>query len=561
MIEFGGGNEGGFGSFVRQQMPMIVGYFGHELVADLSNFLMTVHRLQDLLDGEPEKLDVARRLLRRMLESADNARETAVTFKRFGIPPKDVPREVDLMSVIHKARNLCSYQAHEHGVGILIERFDASPIGFCDPHWLLLSLVAILRNAIESYSSRELDVGQGKVTLLPAFDGKTFTLQVLDNGVGIKRAHLSRAFNRGFTTKPGALGMGLYVAQCVIQQLHGAIDIHSSPKKGTTVTVRIPASARRDLGERSREIMAVHKGGLGSAHTYSDERPSGTSNVLAEVEEAGRRVLLVDDNYDFSMSCASYLREAGYNVFTAYSAIDAMKLVMETTTPFDIAIIDVCLPTSHETDTLQVEGFNLARNLKERSPATRLIGMSGIVPSDNVKSLSAHFDAYLDKPLTPDSLIAAVGDLINPGRRKPVVFIVHGHDDVAKLALKNYIQNTLGLGEPLILHEQASQGRTIIEKFEQTSKNVDVVFVILTPDDAAGKASDPDRAKRRARQNVIFELGFFLGKLQRTSARVILLHKGDIELPSDMAGLIYIDISAGIEAAGEEIRRELNQWL
>jgi predicted nucleotide-binding protein len=146
-------------------------------------------------------------------------------------------------------------------------------------------------------------------------------------------------------------------------------------------------------------------------------------------------------------------------------------------------------------------------------------------------------------------------------KRSPAIFIVHGHDESTKLSLKNYLQNTLRLGEPIILHEKSSQGRTIIEKFESYADRADIVFAILTPDDIGGSASDPNRVKRRARQNVIFELGFFYAKMQRTSGRVILLHKGQLELPSDISGIVYVDISNGIEAAGEEIRRELQEWL
>ncbi len=134
-------------------------------------------------------------------------------------------------------------------------------------------------------------------------------------------------------------------------------------------------------------------------------------------------------------------------------------------------------------------------------------------------------------------------------------FIVHGHDENAKLALKNYLQNAMKWPEPVILAEKPSGGKTITEKFEEHSKNIDVVFVLLTPDDMGGAVGGPLAA--RARQNVILELGYFAAKFGRSSGRVILLHKGDLELPSDMAGIIYIDISNGVEAAGENIHREV----
>lgn len=142
----------------------------------------------------------------------------------------------------------------------------------------------------------------------------------------------------------------------------------------------------------------------------------------------------------------------------------------------------------------------------------------------------------------------------------PQVFIVHGHDHTTKLALKNYLQNTLRLPEPIILHERPALGRTIVEKFEEEAANVDLVMVLLTPDDKAAKAEDSDDLKRRARQNVVLELGYFLGYLGRRSGKVILLHSGLLELPSDITGLVYIDISRGVEAAGEEIRKEVGRF-
>jgi len=139
----------------------------------------------------------------------------------------------------------------------------------------------------------------------------------------------------------------------------------------------------------------------------------------------------------------------------------------------------------------------------------------------------------------------------------PVAFIVHGHNDTVKLELKNYLQNTLGLPEPIILHEQPGLGRTLISKFEDYALSSNLAFVLLTPDDKAAGHDDNDAEKRRARQNVILELGFFLGILGRESGRVLLLHSGPLELPSDLSGVVYIDISNGIESASEEIRREL----
>lgn len=146
-------------------------------------------------------------------------------------------------------------------------------------------------------------------------------------------------------------------------------------------------------------------------------------------------------------------------------------------------------------------------------------------------------------------------------KRKPRTFVVHGQNNPALLSLLTFIQRNLGWPAPSILRELPSHGRTIIEKFEDVAETVDVVFVLLTPDDKIASPRAPNDSKRRARQNVIFELGYFYAKLQRSGGRVILLYRGHIELPSDIAGIVYVDISKGVEASGEALRRELAQWL
>lgn len=117
------------------------------------------------------------------------------------------------------------------------------------------------------------------------------------------------------------------------------------------------------------------------------------------------------------------------------------------------------------------------------------------------------------------------------------IFVVHGHDGEMKHDIARTLEK-LGL-ESIILHERQNWGRTIIEKFENFS-DVNFAVVLLSPDDVGCSKSDfPDGAKPRARQNVIFELGYFIGKLGRN--RVAALYRGDdIEIPSDYDGVAYI---------------------
>ena len=117
------------------------------------------------------------------------------------------------------------------------------------------------------------------------------------------------------------------------------------------------------------------------------------------------------------------------------------------------------------------------------------------------------------------------------------VFIIHGRDDGAKQTVARFLE-TLDL-KPLILHEQANRGRTIIEKFEQHAE-VGFVVALLTPDDVGAGKGEESTLNPRARQNVIFEFGYFIGKLSRK--RVCALVKGNVEKPSDYDGVLYISL-------------------
>ena len=116
------------------------------------------------------------------------------------------------------------------------------------------------------------------------------------------------------------------------------------------------------------------------------------------------------------------------------------------------------------------------------------------------------------------------------------VFIVHGHDDTAKTEVAHLIERA-GLNA-VILHEKPNAGRTIIEKFEKHGGSAGFAVVLLTPDDVGG----PNRGdlRPRARQNVIGEMFWFAGKLGR--GRICALKKGDLEIPTDFAGVVYTDM-------------------
>lgn len=113
------------------------------------------------------------------------------------------------------------------------------------------------------------------------------------------------------------------------------------------------------------------------------------------------------------------------------------------------------------------------------------------------------------------------------------VFIVHGHDEALKQEVARIVEKQ-GL-EAIILSEQANQGKTIIEKIEENA-DVGAAICLFTGDDY-GRAKDATSENLRARQNVVFEAGYFMGKLGRRN--VILIASPDIEIPSDLQGVVY----------------------
>lgn len=139
------------------------------------------------------------------------------------------------------------------------------------------------------------------------------------------------------------------------------------------------------------------------------------------------------------------------------------------------------------------------------------------------------FNAYEEAPQVSGR---SPGEHINPTGRD--VFVIYGHDEGMKQTVARCLEK-LKL-KPILLDEEADEGNTIIEKFLKHSPNAVFALALLSPDDACGE-------KKRARQNVIFEMGYFVGKLGRERVRA--LYHSDVELPSDLHGVLYITYDHG----------------
>lgn len=170
---------------------------------------------------------------------------------------------------------------------------------------------------------------------------------------------------------------------------------------------------------------------------------------------------------------------------------------------------------------------------------------------------------FIEKKDTKDDITAKVFDHVDKETHPKVrladtdvvknkkVFIVHGHDDELKESAARLVEK-IGL-EAVILHEQANEGLTIIQKLEKQA-DVGYAIILYTPCDE-GRKKGSRNSKPRARQNVVFEHGLFMGKLG--ARRVCALRKSEVEMPSDAQGILYIEVKDGSNEWKHEVAKEL----
>jgi len=148
----------------------------------------------------------------------------------------------------------------------------------------------------------------------------------------------------------------------------------------------------------------------------------------------------------------------------------------------------------------------------------------------------------------------------SPKRSSSKVFVVHGHDEGLRKDVE-LLLHEFGL-DPVVLHKRASGGNTVIEKIE-THGDVDYAIILLTPDDEVFNSDQgvppghETKKTYRARQNVVFEWGYFIARLKRENVCSVL--KGPVEIPSDLLGLVHIKIKNNISEKAIDLERELRK--
>ncbi|ETX00496.1 MAG: hypothetical protein ETSY2_38980 [Candidatus Entotheonella gemina] len=247
------------------------------------------------------------------------------------------------------------------------------------------------------------------------------------------------------------------------------------------------------------------------------------------------KILFADNDPKFLETRKIFLQKAGYEILTAQNSEKAKEILHQT--HIDLAIIDLRL--RDDTDTDDLSGLDLAQDIDPSIPKIILTGFPSMATArDALRGRSPGgpiAENYVDKKEGPEKLLAAVREAL---QRK--IFIGHGHDTAAKDAVKQFV-NSLGLRD-IVLSELPRRGRTVIELLEDYS-NVSFAVIVVSPDDFGGVLATSQDPQPRARQNVIFELGYFLGKLGRGKVCVVL--KDKVEIPSNYQGVLNVIMDQG----------------
>lgn len=169
--------------------------------------------------------------------------------------------------------------------------------------------------------------------------------------------------------------------------------------------------------------------------------------------------------------------------------------------------------------------------------------ISGVVSAINVLISLGEQLAFAEEPpggtgSPPASALVAPPDSATSAADPSVIFLVHGRNEGTREMVARLLEK-VGNHDVVILQEKANRGRTLIEKFEEHAAQTRYAVVLLTGDDV-GDTKPGTNLSPRARQNVIFEMGFFCGSINRS--RVAVLYEHDVERPSDIDGLAYIEL-------------------
>ena len=352
----------------------------HELRNPLAP-IRTGLQLMKLAGGQPTTLEQARSMMERQLAQMVRLVDDLMDVSRVSrgtltLRKERIPLAAVLNGAVETSRPLIDQMGHELTVSI-----PKQPLIVDADLTRLTQVFSNLLNNAAKYSDRS-----SRIQLIVEHQGRGVAVTVKDTGIGIAADQLSRIFemftqvDRSLEKSQGGLGIGLTLAQRLVEMHGGSVEAHSKgPGKGSEFVVRLPV------------VVEVLR---------SEE--SGTE--LEQRIQTSRRILVVDDNRDGADSLSEMLRVMGNDTRTAYDGQEGVDVAAEFRP--DVVMMDIGLP--------KLNGYDACRHIREQpwGKGVVLIAVTGWGQEDDRRrSHLAGFDHHMVKPVDPEVLTKMLAGL------------------------------------------------------------------------------------------------------------------------------------------------------
>ena len=365
---------------------------------DFNNVLTVIRGYADVLMNEFSDADPRQSEVKEIRRAADRA--TALTRQLLAVSRRQVlvSRPVDLNHLVAEMERMLRRVIGED-ISILTQAADDTGWVRADTGQLeqvMLNLAVNARDAMPrggtlTIETRRIEVREPsrdhpRARRVPP--GDWAMLRMSDTGMGMDAATLSKVFEPFFTTKPvgEGTGLGLSTVYGIVQQSNGHITVDSAPGAGTTFRVFLPRFDR------------------------SEEPETDAPRRRAMPPREGRRatVLLVEDDDSVRQLTQRVLEEFGYEVIEARSGVAALARINDEHTPIDAVVTDVVMPG--------MSGREMADRLRSTRPRLPVLFLSGYTGDEVMLGGDASNQSFLQKPYSPDSLAAALDELLADSR-------------------------------------------------------------------------------------------------------------------------------------------------
>lgn len=369
-----------------ESLGILAGGIAH----DFNNLLFGIVGNLDLALHEAQPDTPVYTALKRADSAAQRATELTNQMLAYSGRGQFVIEAVDLSTLVAEMIPLL-HSVHSKLVTVHYDISDRLPPVKGDATQLRQVIMNLITNAADSCEGRpglvEVRTHSG-AGLLPGINPgvECVCLEIADNGCGMDEATRTRIFEPFFTTKKTGRGLGLAAAEGIIRGHGGSIHVESTPGRGTTIRVCLPATSET-LASSAQAAKPVRAG------QHEDQNEVG-----------GRTVLVVDDEIEVLETAVEFLSLKGYEVLTAKDGVEAVEVFAKKSASISAVIIDMTMP--------RMGGAEAVRQLKQINSSVPIVLSSGYSCEDAVNHFKEdHIAGFLQKPYRLADLTAMLSEL------------------------------------------------------------------------------------------------------------------------------------------------------